>query len=236
MLPRRSGTERLALGWGGGVLGLAVVLFLIRLADPMFLADRPRLTPSEANFLVSIVALCAAFFGLAMGKWRFVWLAVIPGAIGVLTLFEHISGRDIGIDQLILSDSFHEFSDPTAPGRMSVLAAGCLVFATVFIALKALDRGRRHVLPAAVTGSLIFTAGLATVLGHLADLPAIYLWGSFEPTLLSDGLLLMALGPGMVLGAWVEDIELTGKLPAWFPLRPSVKRIGFENRLTTNLH
>jgi hypothetical protein len=86
--------------------------------------------------------------------------------IGALTLVEHISGQDLGIDNLLIKEDARATSK-YSPGRMSSQTAVSFVFFGVALLLSAASRGRwRSVVSRALLMCVVFIT-LANLVGHL---------------------------------------------------------------------
>ncbi|HWU20546.1 MAG TPA: GGDEF domain-containing protein [Nocardioides sp.] len=120
--------------YAGGLVCLIGVVMLIGWTRhfSILAADIPALPTMKAN-----TALSATFAGLSLidriplGRW----LTLVPMAIGGMTLLEWTSGRSLGIDQLLVHDSFAAQN----PGRSSLQAAMSMV---LFAIARWLSGGR----------------------------------------------------------------------------------------------
>ncbi|GAB4009368.1 GGDEF domain-containing protein [Nocardioides ultimimeridianus] len=108
--------------YAGGLVCLIGVVMLVGWTRHFsaLVTEIPALPTMKAN-----TALASTFAGLSLvgripGQR---WLALVPLAIGVLTLTEWISGHSLGIDQLLVHDPF----GADHPGRSSSQAATAMV-------------------------------------------------------------------------------------------------------------
>ena len=116
--------------------------------------------------------------------------------IGALTLVEHLSGQDLGIDNLLIQEEARAASR-SSPGRMSSQTAVCFVFFGVALLLSSSPRGGwRDVVSRALQVCVFFLA-LANVVGYpfgfvfqvsISQLTGIAIHSSLTFLLLSAGL------------------------------------------------
>ncbi|HYI36203.1 MAG TPA: ATP-binding protein [Thermoleophilaceae bacterium] len=134
----------LTIAGGTGIAG--VMTFVLR---EDLLAPFPGNTPFAFNVGL---AICAITAGVALDGHRASRaLGVFTAVLGALTLFEHISGTDLGIGR-VLFDPFTE----TSVGRMAPNTAICVTLAGLALA----TRGRVSTLLAVVPALIGLMAGL----------------------------------------------------------------------------
>jgi hypothetical protein len=113
-------------------------------------ADIPRLTDwwgtgitIKANAAIGITAVGVALLIAALsrkGLWLVQILGFFAGALGALTLCEHLTSYDLGIDTLLFDEPVG-VAGTAAPGRMGPPGAASLV--ALGVALVVLKRGGR---------------------------------------------------------------------------------------------
>ena len=81
----------------------------------------PDYAPMQPNMALGLIALGIVLLALEWKAHRLVWLAVLPAAVGLLTLLQYVAGWNLSIDEFLLQ--VHITVDPSAPGRMSRLTA-----------------------------------------------------------------------------------------------------------------
>ncbi len=118
--------------------------------------------------------------------------ALAAALIGLLTLFEYASGRDLGIDQFLFIDR----AASAQPGRMA--APSACGFVVIAAALLLLDRGTAKAphlsqLLAAVSGSI----ALAALIGSAYDVQSLYRIGIFSSVALHTAALFLVLSAGV---------------------------------------
>src|SRR3954468_9582628 len=114
-LPSRSWLERVSLGLATGLLmiGLGSMLGWWGLInDVLIFSD---IAPLRANAALGIIFFAGALLAWDYKRPRLVGLAIVPLAIGVLTLAEHIFHVDLKIDELLATNRI--VFDTSAPGR-----------------------------------------------------------------------------------------------------------------------
>jgi PAS domain S-box-containing protein len=217
-LPRRTWLERLSLALAGGLLVVGLVTMIGwwgRLDD--LLQPFPETAPLRANSAIAFIFLGAALLAVEFAQARFAALALVPALIGLLTLFEHLSGHSLRIDELVVTD--HLFFKTDQPGRMSAMVAACLVFSGLALTWRAVSRAAgARIFAEAVIGSVLAAGGLSTLLGYAADLEAAYKWGTETATGPVTAIAILLLGSALLLLAWRESMKAEGEAPSWSPM------------------
>jgi PAS domain S-box-containing protein len=217
-LPRRSWLERssLTLAVGLVLLGLISVfgwaLRLDSLVQPL-----ANCASFKINEALCVLGLGLGLLGLELGWGRLVWSALVPAAISGLTLAESVLNVDLRLDELLVHD--HLLADTAQPGRMSAMAACCLLLASLTLLWRGVRHGAQARLFAeAVISSIAAAAGFSTLLGYATSLPAVYRWGTNTATSPTSALALLLLGSALLLLAWRETQKTEGGTPAWSPM------------------
>lgn len=169
-------------------------------------------TPMKFN-----TALAVALTGL--GLWaadnkRDAAAAVIGGfvmTIGLLSLWEVVSGMPTGFGELIIEDTL----SPRDQGRLSpqVSLALLLLGATLASWRDPIDR-RRELLQvgASVTVSSLGFIGL---IGYVTSVPHAYTWLGFTAISLPASLALFIAGGALLADAWVSRRVSADQIPSW---------------------
>ena len=217
-LPRHSWLERASLIIGAvlAFVGLATLAGWWLHIDEMLQLFRDT-APMKANGALGFLVLGLVLLAITAGYRRVAFAALFPAAIGLLTLLENLLRRDLGIDELLVRDHLLIYTEQA--GRMSALIAACLVLAGLSLAWRAVERAiRARLFAEAVTGSVLAAAGLSTLLGYVADLPAVYNWGTATATSPLAAFCLLILGLALILLAWRESMKTEGGPPSWAPM------------------
>ena len=152
----------------------------------------------------AVCAGTALLLGLNRSNWSRavrVGLGILVFSVGSLTLLEHITGKDFGIDTLLYHQP--QVRGAVAPGRMGPPASisyTLLGLAVVFIALN--NRARRVVPAFGVAVTAIATLGLT---GYAYDADSLYAAARVTGIALQSAMLLMTLGIATVI--CVPDLE-----------------------------
>src|SRR5262249_39590135 len=96
-------------------------------------------------------------------------LALVAACIGLLTLSEYVFGWDLGIDQLLFTDSAPE--QRYAPGRMAPMTALSFLLFGAAAPLSDDSRGWRG---ADKVAAFVALAGLIATVGYAYDAQALY--------------------------------------------------------------
>jgi PAS domain S-box-containing protein len=164
---------------------------------------------------ISVAVLPGGYTRLAAGAGALIF------AVGLLSIFEYVTGSGAWIDELIVKDYI---TAPSAfPGRISALAATCFTCLGLGLACAGLTRLPRWRL--AVTG--LVGVGLTVVavlaqLGYLAGIRAAYSWGAYTHMALQTATALMALGVAQLIWSWRVAQREQFNLARWMPVTGSV--------------
>ncbi|MBA2720119.1 MAG: diguanylate cyclase [Chloroflexi bacterium] len=216
--------------WGGAaatMVGAIVLLGWLLDADGLK-ALWPGLLTMKANTAVCFVVMGAGVVALARsdGFGRQPWigtaLVVAAGALAAATLSQYLTGRDLGIDQLL-------FREPTGqigtviPGRMAPMTGVCFLLLTIAILLR--TRAPRLVQ---------FLCGVALALAALNVFD--FIFDAAAPTFLA-GSTQMALNTALTIG--VLAIATIGLLGAAGPFKsltgPSSTGVLFRRLLAVSV-
>src|SRR5262249_59820274 len=123
------------------------------------------------------------------------WLGIVVGLIGGLTLVEHLTGLDLGIDTLLLHRSWGQGA-ADAPMRIGLPAS--VSFLLVGTALVLLGRGPRARGASAVCGVIVATIAMPPLVGRLYGAQQMYAIPGLTGIALQTTTILLALGIGLV--------------------------------------
>ncbi len=178
---------------------------------------RPGYLPLQPN--VALALAIAGFGLLAMegGRRRTAtFLALVPVAIGALTLMQYVAGWNLHIDQALVQ--VFVAVDPQFPGRMSRLTAATLACAG--ICLLWLNTGfwpRYRPLGTALAASLVASVGFAPLLGWLLGISISSPWSQITRPAPLTAVGLTLLGSLLLLRVWRNDPAGSAGLPSWLP-------------------
>ena len=169
-------------------------------------AGLPRLTDwldsSISMFANTAVAAACAGAALILAGMSSRWmqrLSVALGAvvlvIGGATLFQHVSGLDAGIDELIVRHLWG-IKAAVAPGRMGPPASTC--FTLIGIALLLLRGNARAQRAAPVLGTLVGALSMLSLIGYLLGAQPLFSLASWTGIAFQTASILFALGLALV--------------------------------------
>jgi signal transduction histidine kinase len=188
---------------------------------PSVVKTFPNLPSVKFNSALSFVFCGVAVLmlgGRHAGKAR--WFAVVPFAVGLLTLLEYSSGHDLAIDQFFLKDETLSVNT-ASPGRMAPLTAAC--FLTIGVGLFAAGgRKKWHVAVSGLTACVVGTAGGVALLGHILGIGAATGWGGTAHMGLLTSALFPLLGLGLLNLKWRAAVEQKFLFRRWAPITCSV--------------
>jgi signal transduction histidine kinase/ActR/RegA family two-component response regulator len=198
----RTSSDRASLivalaGWyalSGGCMTLAGWFF-----------DSPRLTDWSNDGISMFVntAICAILGGaglLALGSDRTRWLAWLLGSgmslIGGLTVFEHLSGINLGIDTLLLNRPWGQAA-AAAPMRMGPPAS--VSFTIIGIALLLVSSKKPSLFaPASTMGMVVSAIALLSLIGYLYGATHLYTIPKLTAIAIQTATIVFALGLGLI--------------------------------------
>jgi PAS domain S-box-containing protein len=221
-LPHRSPIEKtsIALALALVAIGLATCVGWALQISPL-LQPIPDLPACKLNEALCFVILGASLLLTEYHLAKYSWVAVMALVLALLSLMENVAGWDFHIDELLLKDFV--LVDTAFPGRMATMTAGCLLLAGISLLWRSAVVGRnQRLFFEAVTGSVVFSVGLSTLLGYAVNLPGVYRWGSSSATCIVSGLALLILGIELLLNAWRASYQEESGPPSWSPMPPVI--------------
>ena len=154
----------------------------------------------KANAAIGLLAagLALCLSGRRSGVARFAGRtsAILAGALGALTLSEHITGWNLGIDELLFTE---EPGAPAtaSPGRMGPNSSVSLTIAS--IALMRLYRATpRAITHAQVLAFVMAVLALVPIVGYLYGAAQLYALARYTGIALPTGVALLALAVGIL--------------------------------------
>lgn len=179
-------------------------------------ASVPRLTDWVGSgismFANTAIAASCAGASLILGEMSSRWAARLSSglgavvlALGIGTLFQHISGIDLKFDELVIRHSWG-IKAAVAPGRMGPPASTC--FALIGIALLLLRTSPRARRAVPVLGLLVGAISMLSLIGYLLGAQPLFSLAGWTGIAFQTASILFALGLALV--ASVPNTE-----PAW---------------------
>jgi PAS domain S-box-containing protein len=211
-------SRRFALGLGGLIAfaGLLVLLGWWLRVDVLVTGGNEPI-PIKAN-----AGLCYLFLGLSvvfiqLRRERLSWLALLPALIGLVTLFENISGIDLHVDQLLAND-FLAGSTGGAPGRMTPLNAFFIACAGVLLSPILARRPSQRALLLAMLGSLVAAIGCGGILSHILGISGSLGWITGGAMSSYKGGVFLILGLALIVCGWRSHYSAIEAPPPWLSL------------------
>jgi PAS domain S-box-containing protein len=142
--------------------------------------------------------------------------ALLLITLACLTLLEYVSGRDLGIDTLLLRP--WPLAGTAHPGRMAPNTAVCFTLAALALLVwHPVQRGVRDAVVATL-GAVVASLGTLALAGYLTAVPAAYGWGEFTGMAVLASVGAIATGIGLFAAAWRNAIEGDRSSPRWLPV------------------
>jgi PAS domain S-box-containing protein len=173
----------------------------------------PETIPPLLGFGLLGLTLVAIDFG----RRKAAWAALLPAALGLVSLLETWSGSnhvlETGLTSLITGDSV-AVASPMPP-----IAAAALVVAGCLLTSLAVNYGQsRRLLSIAVGGSLLGAVGITTLAGYALSMPMAYRWGSVLSLPPSVAIIMLLTGAALLVLAWTEHNARSSTTPVWLPV------------------
>jgi len=118
--------------------------------------------------------------------------ALIVGIMGLTTLFQYISGINIGLDELFME---HDITVKTShPGRMaSNTAFSFLLFSFAYLCINTKWQLRLS----GILGAIVFGLGIVAFVGYFTGIEDVYSWGQLTHMTIHTALGFIVLGAGI---------------------------------------
>ncbi len=196
--------------------GLAVVLAVAGAVELLCWQMWPGTSP--LIFIKANTAFCYLVLGVVLllienRHEPLRWLAAVPALLSGLTLVEIVGRVNLRIDTLLYPSEGLE-----AVSRMTPISAIGLLVGSLLLLPLGHVKATTNIAVKAIGGSLLLSAGFASLLGYLLNLPAIYSWGSTGSLSPGGALLLNCLGAALMLPAWRAHRLNDPGIPSWLPL------------------
>ena len=196
------------------VLGLLVIVGWHTQNIP-WIQGAHGLTPMVYNTAVSFVALGTALLLISLNRWRLGKpLVIFAGLLSALTLFEYLSGRSLGIDELLRRAG----TASAHPGRMAPNTAVCLLLlSAATLTGRRAGSVQRWITPTAILASIAIGISAISFVGYVFGYET-FQWGPFTPMAPNTSIGLILLGAGMLMLAWPAGAMGRSPVPPWLYL------------------
>jgi len=152
---------------------------------------------TQPNAGLAAIFAGAALVCVSLGRMRrAAVLGVAPGLLGAVTLFEHLTGVDLGIDRLFLFERTWGGALTMVPGRMGM--PGSISWTLVGVAIFLLARGPRARRAAAALGIVVAAIASLSVTGYLFGADGLYSLPRLTAIAFQTATMLLAVGLGLV--------------------------------------
>lgn len=222
--PRGAGAPHVILTLCGALaflLGTSTIYgWLVHDANLLQIRPQEQWVAMAFNTGVSFALTGLALLCLAAGRIRLLPLLVaFPFMAGSLNLVEHLTGVEIGIDQLLLrqDDTPIGWAGTGHPGRMAPQTCVCWLLTSLALLVASLPaRPARRPAFLGSIGSILVAMGVVGACGYLLGVDT-YHWIAFHPIAVHTAAGMTLLGAGLIAAGWREDPERPA-MPAWLPL------------------
>ena len=190
--------------WSGAhaaALGVSCVLAWLLGLDGWLQAGTGRV-PIQFNSALAISLSAAALLSLLSGRKLVAIALLLPVfALALPSLYQELSGVEIGIDQILWRHQLAAEGVP--PGRMAPNTAFCLLL--IGVALWPMIGSRRAdagLLFGSLLGAVVLLLVLVVLAGYVFDVPLARAWGQRTPMALMTGIGLALLALALLSRGW----------------------------------
>lgn len=156
----------------------------------------------------------AALTEMALGRRRLAPVAAgYDLVVGSLTLVEHVAGRGLGIDQLLIEG--HAHPPDGLPGLVSLNSSLCLVLLGMGILASSPWWEGPRTRWLALSGMVVAAIGVVAVFGYAAGLPGAHDWSHFSGMSLPSAFGMTLLGTAAVASSWAQARETVAWAQWW---------------------
>jgi signal transduction histidine kinase/CheY-like chemotaxis protein len=170
------------------------------------------------------VGFVAAGFGLGLlsrGRERLAVSFAIPAVmLGLATLLEYATGRNLGIDQFFVTGAID--SATAFPGRMSPLAATSFCFIGLALIAPGISRSRTRLLITGLLSCAGAMIGFISMAGYVFGIQSASGWGAYTRMALHTSTVFFLLGCGLLAWAWKRSRVERYDFVRWLPIVAAV--------------
>jgi len=183
-----------------------------------FLQMLPQTAPMRFNTALCFMLSGTGLFLLTTPKNRTVpWLGATMVLLNVMTLVEHVTGRNLGIDELLLKPYF-KFT-AINPGRMSPLATICfMMIGTAFILAGSKLHREKCLTIIGVLANIVLAVVSVALAGYIFQIESAYDWGSYARMAINTAVTLIIFSCGLLIWAWQAARQNHHSFLRWLPV------------------
>jgi PAS domain S-box-containing protein len=193
-------SQRFAISVGMYAFAAGLLSFMGWVLDVRRLTSWAGGISMQPNTTLAAAAAGAALVLLTRGRRPFAAaFALLAGLIGLATLFEHMSGIDLGIDALLAFGRPWTGTATVAPGRMGPPAA--ISFLLLGLGLLSALGGARARQTAAALGLATVAIGMLSLIGYIFGADPLYSVAPLTGIALQTSTMTIGVGLGLVAAA-----------------------------------
>lgn len=196
------------------LMGLIVIIgWYLHL--PSIVQIYPSFAPMQYNTAFCFLLLGLAILSIGQHPKVSAVLAVIAFFVGLLTLFQYLSGVNTGLDEVFMK---HDILTKTShPGRMAPNTALSFCFLSISVFLSSFWRKRANNM-SAFFALLTTLLGLFSLIGYLSGVSEAYGWGDVTRMAIHTSVAFVLSGLAMLLFSFKETIFFEYKNKMFWPL------------------
>ena len=181
----------------------------------------PSFPPMQFNTAVGFV-LCGLGSALLMsGRSRIApWPGVGAAFLGLLTFFEYVFGKNLGIDQFFVKSGI--LTATFSPGRMSPLTAICFIFIGAALAISNAGRPRARWTAMGLFTCIAATITCVAMIGYLFGIEIASGWGNYTRMAMHTAPTFFVLSAGLLVWTWQQALRDDFSFIRWLPTSSAV--------------
>jgi PAS domain S-box-containing protein len=182
----------------------------------------PVSAPTPYNTALCFILAGVGLFSLMTSRAKISsCLGGVVAFFALLTLLQHVTGRDFYIDQIFLKPYFEV--NPSHPGRMSPLTAFCFILLGGGIALGGAKKNWPNRLAAmGLLACIVAMIACVAMFGYVFGIEAAYSWGASTQMTIDSSVALFLLSVGLLAWSWQAARRENFNFLRWLPVTGSV--------------
>jgi signal transduction histidine kinase len=184
--------------------------------SPRLVQWHPHWAPMQFNTAICLLLTGIGLLLLERTPRATAALGIAILLVGAITIFEHLTGSDLGLDRIFL-DRFTSVQT-LHPGRMAPNTAAALCMTGFALTVLGTPRLAARILPSAWSlGMIMAFVGAVSVLAHVPGAPSAAGWRAFPSMALGTAIAFLATGGAIVAASSARFREADRQPWRWLP-------------------
>jgi signal transduction histidine kinase/CheY-like chemotaxis protein len=181
----------------------------------------PSFPPMQFNTALGFF-LCGSGSAMLMSDRSRIapWLGGGAAFLGLLTFFEYVSGKDLGIDQFFVKSGI--LTATYSPGRMSPLTASCFAFIGTALAISNIGRSRARWTAMGLLTCIAATITCVAMFGYVFGIEIASGWGNYTRMAMHTAPTFFILSAGLLVWTWQQALRDDFSFIRWLPVSAAV--------------